>query len=442
MPARRELHTGRYNFLHRCWGPIEPFDDSMPELLKRNNIHTHLASDHSHYWEDGGATYHTRYSTWENFRGQEGDHWKGVVGAVEDKDPPLHPIGGFRKSLYEQDLVNRSYLQKEEDHPQVRTFNAGMEFIKTNAAQNNWFLQLETFDPHEPYFSYKKYKDLYPSDYAGKRFDWPDYAPVTESPEEVAEAQRSYYALLSMCDTYLGKVLDLFDQLNLWQDTMLIVNTDHGFLLGEHGYWGKNYMPQYGEVTHIPLFIWDPRYGKKNETRSGLVQTIDLPATLLDYFGLPLPRDMQGKPIAPLIAENKTIRQAGLFGVHGAHACCTDGRYVYMKAPAAEDNAPLYNYTLIPNHMAWFFTPPEIKSMEKVKPFAFTKDLPVLRFEASSYAKAHQYGDILFDLSTDPRQLHPIKDNPALERSMREILVSLMRENDAPPEQFQRLGLK
>ena len=50
MPARRELHTGRYNFLHRSWGPMEPYDDSMPQLLKENGIHSHLTSDHGHYW--------------------------------------------------------------------------------------------------------------------------------------------------------------------------------------------------------------------------------------------------------------------------------------------------------------------------------------------------------------------------------------------------------
>ena len=83
MPARRELHTGRYNFLHRSWGPIEPFDDSMPELLKKSGVYTHLISDHQHYWEDGGATYHTRYNSWECVRGQEGDPWKAYVGAVE-----------------------------------------------------------------------------------------------------------------------------------------------------------------------------------------------------------------------------------------------------------------------------------------------------------------------------------------------------------------------
>ena len=64
MPCRREFHTGRYNFLHRSWGPLEPFDDSVPEILKQNGVYTHLVSDHYHYWEEGGATYHTRYTSW------------------------------------------------------------------------------------------------------------------------------------------------------------------------------------------------------------------------------------------------------------------------------------------------------------------------------------------------------------------------------------------
>lgn len=44
MPARRDLHTGRYNFLHREWGPLEPFDDSCFAMLKKQEIYTHLIS--------------------------------------------------------------------------------------------------------------------------------------------------------------------------------------------------------------------------------------------------------------------------------------------------------------------------------------------------------------------------------------------------------------
>ena len=61
MPARRELQTGRYNFLHCSWGPMQPYDDSIPEMLRGKGVYTHLISDHQHYWEDGGATYHHRF---------------------------------------------------------------------------------------------------------------------------------------------------------------------------------------------------------------------------------------------------------------------------------------------------------------------------------------------------------------------------------------------
>lgn len=149
MPARRELHTGRYNFLHRAWGPLESFDDSMLELLEEAGIYTHLISDHYHCWEDGGATYHTRYSSWEIERGQEGDPW---IGQVAELTIPEH-IGGRGGPMGRQDWVNRAYMQDESNQPQPRTFARNVEFLRRNAKEDNWFLQLETFDPHEPFFS-------------------------------------------------------------------------------------------------------------------------------------------------------------------------------------------------------------------------------------------------------------------------------------------------
>lgn len=440
MPARRELHTGRYNFLHRSWGPLEPFDDSMPQLLRQNGIHTHLASDHGHYWEDGGATYHTRYSTWENFRGQEGDHWKGVVGGIKDPQPSLVELKGMRASMYMQDQINRSYMQEEKDHPQIKTFDAGIEFIHVNHDRDQWFLQIEAFDPHEPFFSYQEYKDLYAHDYDGPLYDWPDYSAVRETPEQIQHMRYEYSALLSMCDKQLGRVLDMMDQYNLWEDTMLIVNTDHGYLLSEHGFWAKNYMPLYEEIVHTPLFIWDPRYQLKGERRNSLVQTIDLPVTLLDFFGLQIPKDMNGISLRDIIEKDKTPREAVLFGLHGGHICCTDGRYVYMKASIREDNRPLYDYTLMPTHMVGFFSSEEIKSMEYHGPFDFTKELPVMRFEVKG-GGSHNFGDLLFDLAIDPKQENPIKDE-AVEARMKKLMITLMEANEAPEEEYIRVGLK
>ncbi len=58
MPARRDILSGRLNFLHRSWGPMEPFDNAFPDLLHQAGVYSHLITDHFHYLEDGGATYH------------------------------------------------------------------------------------------------------------------------------------------------------------------------------------------------------------------------------------------------------------------------------------------------------------------------------------------------------------------------------------------------
>ncbi|MUZ66460.1 sulfatase-like hydrolase/transferase, partial [Agrobacterium vitis] len=206
------------------------------------------------------------------------------------------------------------------------------------------FLQVECFDPHEPFFSYDRHKERYPHDYDGPHFDWPDYRAVTEKPEEIEHARMEYAALLSMCDDSLGRVLDAMDEHGLWDDTMLIVCTDHGLLLGERGWWGKNVQPWYEENIHTPLFVWDPRLHVRDERRSSLVQTIDFGPTLLDFFGVSLTADMQGRPLSGVISTDEQVREAGLFGSHGGHVCITDGRYVYMRACATPENQPLEQY--------------------------------------------------------------------------------------------------
>ncbi|MET9018951.1 sulfatase [Actinopolymorpha sp. NPDC004070] len=437
IPARRELHTGRYNFLHRDWGPLEPFDDSMPQLLSEHGVYTHLASDHQHYWEDGGATYHGRYDSWEFFRGQEGDAWKGQVADPHVPDSPKINRG----ATWRQDWINREHLRQEEDHPQSRTFDAGIEFLDTNHAQDNWFLHLETFDPHEPFYTYKQYKDLYPHAYAGPHHDWPDYKRVTERPEVVEHVRFEYAALLSMCDHSLGRVLDAMDAHDLWSDTMLIVATDHGFLLGEHGWWGKNAQPWYDENIHNPLFVWDPRAPHAaGQRRSSLVQTIDIAPTLMDHFGVERPPDMHGVPLGATVADDTPVREVGLFGSFGGHVNITDGRHVYMRACAEPDNAPLYAYTLMPTHMRERFRVDELRDAQLAPPFGFTKGCPVLRVPGEPLANTYLHGSMLFDLDNDPHQDDPLVDDE-VETRLAGLMVELMRAEEAPAEQFTRLGL-
>jgi arylsulfatase A-like enzyme len=436
MPARRELHTGRYNFLHRSWGPLEPFDDSLPEILKEQGVYSHLVSDHQHYWEDGGGTYHPRYSSWEFFRGQEGDVWKGHIA-----DPAMpEMLRNTKGEMARQDWVNRGYMKQEEDQPQAQTFASGLHFMRTNQAADNWFLQIETFDPHEPFFTQQHYKDLYPHDYDGPHFDWPDYAPVTETPSQIEHIRYEYAALVSMCDYYLGQVMDLMDTLKMWEDTLLIICTDHGFLLGEHDWWAKNVQPFYDEVIHTPLFIWDPRSAQQGEHRQSLVQTIDLMPTLLDFFGIDIPEHVEGATLKDTVANDVPVRAAGLFGVHGGHVNVTDGRYVYMRAPVNPENSPLNEYTLMPTHMRGRFGVEELQDIELAQPFEFTKGCRTMKMPTRAWMDPHQFGTLLFDLENDPQQLHPLQDE-AIEARMIDLMVELMQQNESPPEQFKRLGL-
>lgn len=437
MPARRELHTGRLNFLHRAWGPLEPFDDSMPEMLKQAGVYTHLISDHQHYWEDGGATYHNRYNSWEIVRGQEGDCWKGQVA-----DPSVPEHYG---RMWRQDLVNRQYFDAEEKQPMAQVFRLGMEFLENNKNADNWFLHWECFDPHEPFFTQKKYQDLYPEDYHGPQFDWPEYGYVKEPPEAVAHLRRQYAALLTMCDHYLGIFLDYMDSNDLWKDTMLIVNTDHGFLLGEHDRWAKCCHPWFNETAHIPFFLWDPRHPETaGSRRESLIQNIDVPVTLLCLFRQHPTKDMQGFDLEKSLVDDTSDRQYALFGLHGGQINITDGRYVYMRDPIPE-NAPLYNYTIMPTHMRCMFSPGELSTATLHPGFTFTKGVPLLRTNAAEdfsgdTAVKFSQGTCLYDLLQDPHQLHPIQD-PSVEKRMADAMVALMQENDAPQEQYVRMGL-
>lgn len=444
MPARRDLHTGRLSFLHRSWGPLEPFDDSIFEMMKKHGIYSHLITDHQHYWEDGGATYHNRYSSYEFVRGQEGDLWKAQLGfrGVEQLET-WQKAEPLRRNMILHDQINRTYFQREEDYPQARCYQLGLEFLAENYQQDNWLLQIESFDPHEPFAVPDRFKQRVSADLVGNSDDWPEYSSTERinNPEKMANAAKHYQALMLMCDEYLGKILDFFDEHDLWKDTLLVVNTDHGFLLGEKEWSGKSVMPVYNEIAHVPFFIWDPKVGVANDVRHELAQMHDLGVTLLDYFGIEKTAGMTGHSLTPVIAGKNTIKSEALFGYFGAHVSITDGRYIYMRASQLPENQPLYEYTLMPTHMRRMFTPDELKGATLHPGMAFTKNIPVLKLPGSAgFYSAYAHGNLLFDLASDSAQEHPLKDAQQ-EAILLKMLSQALSRAGAPADEWQRLGI-
>lgn len=440
MPARRDMHTGRPSFIHRSWSPLEPFDDSVPQMLKQAGVHTHLATDHYHYFEDNGFHYNTKFSTWELFRGQEGDP---CIGEAAKPNIPANINAKGR----DQDWTNRKYIDSEDKMPMTQSFNAGIEYIKRNQNNDNWFLQLETFDPHEPYCTMPEHQAEYAEhfeNYDGEIFDWPGYKKVDETPEQVEHARYNYASLLTLCDKKLGQILDLMDEKNMWDDTMLIVCTDHGFSLGEHECWAKNWMPLYQEIAHTPFFVWDPRAGKSSQgqRRQALVQPcLDLGPTLLNYFNVPTTNTMTGKDLAQTIADDTPVRDAAIFGYHGCRVNITDGKYVYMRGNHKAD-VEIFNYgTLLP---ALNQSQRQIELM--TKKWDFAKDFPLFKIPMGKSkidgetAFNASCGDLLYDVAADPNELTPIEDQAVTDRLCKQM-KALLVEADAPTETYERLAL-
>ena len=250
MPARRDMLSGRLTFLHRSWGPLEPFDNAFPQLLFQHGIYSHLITDHHHYFEDGGATYHTRYDTLDFIRGQEGDPWKAMVAPpwerLREKYHPRQYAEGQR-AYYRRYMVNREFIREEAEFPSAQCFAHGFDFLDQPAA-DNWFLQIETFDPHEPFYAPARFKE--PSTPAGTARSATGRATAgSMKPPRPTNCAPTITPLVALCDFLLGQLLDNFDANDLWNDTALIVTTDHGFLLGEHDFWAKNRMSMYEEIV-------------------------------------------------------------------------------------------------------------------------------------------------------------------------------------------------
>lgn len=205
---------------------------------------------------------------------------------------------------------------------------------------------------------------------------------------------------------------------------------------------GKNIMPVYNEIANTPFFIWDPRFKKKNCTTKLLAQTIDIPATILEFFSIDKPKEMLGKSLRPILEEEKEIRETAVFGYLGSHVNITDGKYVYMRSPLENNFDNLYEYTLMPTRINRRFTPKELQRIELVEPFEFSKNCKMLKVPVSSIManNAARYGSKLFDIVNDPHQQKEIIDIDK-EFEMIEKIKKHLLENEAPKELYKRIGI-
>jgi arylsulfatase A-like enzyme len=113
--------------------------------------------------------------------------------------------------------------------------------------------------------------------------------------------QQSYAAAVRHVDAALDEFFEILAKRKLLDDVVLIFTTDRGAVLGEHGMVGVHHPWLHEELVHLPLVVWLPGAESAGSHVPALTQSVDLMPTLLDLFGLPIPGEVQGYSLLPLL---------------------------------------------------------------------------------------------------------------------------------------------
>ena len=447
MPARREILAGRKELMWRAWGPLEPFDARLPKILEAHGYTTGIVTDHYHYWEEAGNGYLQSFGSAELIRGHELDPWKPTAPAGGELPNWVGSIEKWRPGKGRRYYANVRDFAGEEDFFPAKVMSGAASWLRANAALGApFFLQVESFDVHEPFHVPEPYASMYGAPREPGRFTlWPPYqnredlelfmAATTQ--DELTFIRSQYAGKLTMVDRWFGELLSAFDELDLWPDTMVVVTTDHGHDLGERGSFGKQY-PHYDSHASIPLLIWHPRFQGNGQAASQLTSTVDLYATILAAANVPNAAPHSRSLLPVLAGSGVSFREAILYGTFGQGICCSDGDWTLLKAP---DNDRLYSYStsIFDSLTANTLTTPVDHGYFQGG-ISYPQWKSPVRFPLRS--QSHSDESFLFNRRDDPQQTRNLWTDDLRQRSrMLELMRSLLDDEGSPPEQYERFGL-
>lgn len=442
MPARREILGGFKEMMWRPWGPLESFDQRLPKILSAAKYTTAIVTDHYHYWEEAGNGYIQAFDSADLIRGHEFDFWRNPLPEEEDLPKWVENIERWRPGDGRRYYANVRDFTSEEDFFPAKVMTQAAEWLDASRDRDPFFLQIESFDVHEPFHVPEPYASMFGDGTDYERFCvWPPYQDVEQqaafatstSNEELAFILSQYLGKLAMVDHWVGRVLETLDRLHLWDTTAVLLTTDHGHDLGERGTFGKSY-PHFDTHANIPLFIWDPRRPGNGKSIDSLTSTVDLFSTILDLAGVE-PTAPHGKSLLPTIRGGSSHQEGVLYGTFGQGVCCTDGKWSLFKSPASHlglySYSSLYYQSLLVDELA----PPEDQGhfIPGVTP-------PQWQVPVSMLPRSRE--DFLFDRIEDPGQTRNLWfDAPDKRSEMLHLLQHLMETEGTPSEQYARLGL-
>jgi len=188
----------------------------------------------------------------------------------------------------------------------------------TEAGDQPFFLAAGFIRPHVPFVAPKRFFDLYdpneidlPQTPAGAtpladgsaiNFD----AKFNVSPEDHRGAIAAYLACVSFADEQVGRLLDALDASGKAEDTLIVLTADHGYQMGEHGMWFKNFL--YRESARVPLILCDPRRPDRHGgSCAALVENVDIYPTLMELLDQQMPHEPEGNSFVGVMTRENTL---------------------------------------------------------------------------------------------------------------------------------------
>jgi arylsulfatase A-like enzyme len=305
--ARHDLLTGTHTFTYKRWSPLESSTFTLQRALGSAGVNTAFIGDTYAPFRPQ-FFYQRDFQYAHRIRGQEDDNY------VEDLIPVQLPCEANKLRdpghYMVQYLRNVSRRRTEEDWFCAQTMRTAGEWLDENHNKQPFFLYVDTFDPHEPWDPPRRYVERYDPGYRGEEVIAPRYDRWREflTPTELKHCRALYAAEATMVDRWFGHLMAAIERLGLFDNTLVLFISDHGVFLGEHGFIGKGIMrngqrqnlPLYPEMSRIPLLARFPGC-RPGTAIDSIVQMVNLPATVMDFFQLPKPEQFVAPSLWPLL---------------------------------------------------------------------------------------------------------------------------------------------
>jgi arylsulfatase A-like enzyme len=347
IPARRAIHTGMRTFPLKApsygWTSIPEGQTTLAEILEAAGYETMLVTDTYHQFypyrnfQRGFKVYH-----W--IRGQENDPYK-PPSTVSEKEMRNRYIILGEGNKARQYLANiKGQRKTEEDWFAPKVFLKAMELLEGARWRAPFFLVVDCYDPHEPWDPPEKYIRLYdPDGYDGKeplndKYGKDDYL----TNRQLLRMRALYSAEITMADRWLGNFLQRAQELQLMENTLLILLSDHGHALGEHGYTGKPHYALWPELTDIVFLLCHPEGNGAGLTSDYYASTHDVAPTVLGMLGMEPPQPMEGHDLSVLLNGKEPKPRDHFTSAYKDHVWTRDENYV-MFARNDGEKARLYD---------------------------------------------------------------------------------------------------